>query len=50
MLLQDRFPAIWMLWLAKNREQEITRAVTKTLWGVSYVQMSARARNIQKRP
>ncbi len=29
---------------------EITRAVTKTFLGVSYVQMSARARNIQKRP
>ena len=29
---------------------EITRAVTKTLLGVSYVQVSARTRNIQKRP
>ena len=29
---------------------EITRAITKTLLGVSYVQMSARARSIQKRP
>ena len=28
---------------------EITRAVTKTFLGVSYVQMSARTRNIQKR-
>lgn len=29
---------------------EITRAVTKTFLGVCYVQMSARARNIRKRP